>query len=276
MSERAPFSVLLSTYGGDDAAELDSALASVFDQSVRPDELLVVVDPTTGSPVRDVLDAYEGRYPKRVELRELAEPRGLGGALRVGVRRCRNELVARMDTDDISVPERFETQLAFFERNPDVDVVGGYVAEFADDPADVLSVREVPTDPAAVERSARFRCPLNHPTVMFRKPAVLAAGNYREWRGLEDYDLWMRVLSDGGTIANVPEVLLKMRAGDDLYDRRGGAGYLRSEIALFAEFYDRGYLSLPELLVNVCVRVPLRLSPSRLRRAVYERRLRSS
>lgn len=263
-------SVLLPVYAGDDAPALDAALASMAEQTRPAEELLVVRDGPVPGPVERVLDRWRGAYPGRFRIVGTAENRGLGNALRVGVERCSHGLVARMDADDVSVADRLETQVAHLRTNPGVDVLGGYVGEFTDDPADIDAVRRVPRTHEEISRFARFRSPMNHATVVFRRDRVLAAGNYRRVDPLEDYDLWVRLLLDGATFANVPRVLVRAQAGPDLYERRGGLGYARAEFRRQVEFLDRGFLDGRQFARNLVTRVPVRLVPRRVRRHVYQ------
>jgi glycosyltransferase involved in cell wall biosynthesis len=263
------FSVLLSVYQGDDPDQLDAALASCFRQTREPDELLIVEDETLTDPLDAVIDSWERERPEQVRRHPLSENRGLGEALRAGIRECRHPLVARFDADDINVETRFERQCAYMAAHPEVDVLGGYIAEFTDDPETPHSRREVPTAHEDIRRWARFRNPFNHMTVMLRREAVLSAGNYRPVMPLEDYDLWARLLCDGATVRNLPEVLVKVRAGDEMIARRGGLAYARADASLQWDFYRRGFISLPVLLLNLATRVPLRLVPGSLRRRLY-------
>ncbi|WP_121744672.1 glycosyltransferase [Natronorubrum halophilum] len=258
------FSVLMPVYHGDDPSQLDVAVRSVIDQSVRPDEIVIVEDGPLTRELSAVLDSYERECEGRLSRYRLRENVGIGNALRAGVTRCEHELVARMDADDISVPDRFERQLAVFERRPDVDVVGGYIAEFDDDPNDRYARRIVPTNHASIAARARFRNPMNHITVMARRRAILDAGNYRDFLGMEDYDLWVRMLSNGSTFANVPSVLAAARI-DRRYSQRGGIDVARAEARLQRSFYRSGFIDAPIFLYNLLTRVTLRLLPGRIR-----------
>jgi hypothetical protein len=176
-----------------------------------------------------------------------------------------------MDADDISVPSRFERQIGFLKENPDIDIVGGYIEEFDTDPNYPIARREVPPTHEGIEQMARFRSPMNHGTVMFNKEAVLHAGNYRAVDRMEDYDLWIRMLIDGATFANIPEVLVKVRAGEEMYGRRGGWEYAREEIRTQIEFYRREFTPFPVFLFNIFTRTFLRLIPDTIRREIYQR-----
>jgi hypothetical protein len=174
-----------------------------------------------------------------------------------------------MDADDISVPSRFELQLEFFRENPSYDVVGGQLEEFRSDPDSPTARREVPTEHDEIVQRARYRSPMNHGTVMFRRGAVLRAGNYRAVDRMEDYDLWVRMFLAGTKFANLPEVLLKARAGEEIYGRRGGLEYAREEVRTQVEFFRRGFTPAPVFLFNLFTRTTLRLLPDRVRGRVY-------
>ncbi|TYT60273.1 glycosyltransferase [Natrialba swarupiae] len=274
-TDRPPFSVLMSVYRDETADHVRTALESVFDQSKPPDEVLIVEDGPLSLDLEAVITTFETRYPDTVRTISLPTNRGLGVALRAGVKACSNDLIARMDGDDIAVETRFQDQLAYLSDNPEVDVLGGYVMEFNSNPDESGRVRDVPSDAERVRSVARFRCPVNHPTVMFRREAVLEAGNYRSFRSMQDYELWMRMLSEGYTIENLPTVLVKCRTGNDLFDRRGGLGYARTELRIQRELLERGSVSPLVFLLNVAIRTPLRLTPNAVRKRVYQALLRS-
>lgn len=280
IEDPTPLSVLLSTYEGDSATELSAAIESVVDQTVAPSEIVLVEDGPLSDDLRACVDGWLDAHPELFVVHRLETNRGLGRALREGVRACSHDVIARMDSDDVCVDTRFETQLRYLDRHPDVDAVGGYMVEFDETPdadADEAAgrrVRTVPTDPAAVRRAAKFRSPINHPTVMYRKGAVLSAGNYRSLRSMQDYDLWVRMLVDGATITNLPEVLVRTRAGDDLYARRGGIEDARIDYRLCRDFLRIGFIGYPTFALNLTTRLLVRALPNRLRAAVYRRFLR--
>ena len=264
------FSVLICVYEKDDPEHFRLALQSVIDQTVVPDELLLVADGPLTDSLRSVVGDFQSEYPDIVRVVQLETNQGLGAALQTGIEECTQDIVARMDADDVAVSDRFEQQLEYLSSNPDVDVVGGYIGEFQDDPEEINQVREVPLEADEVESFSRFRCPTNHPTVMFRREPVLEAGNYRPLRTQQDYELWMRMLSQGYTIENLPEVLVRCRAGEDLYDRRGGLEYAQLEYSLQREFMQLGAITRFEFIRNLLLRIPIRLIPNRVRAAIYK------
>jgi len=262
-------SVVLPTYRGDAPSELERAIDSLIDQTVPPAELLIVEDGPLTDGLESVITERAEEFPTTVRTHRIERNQGLGNALRVGVENCTHDIVARMDADDISFPSRLERQLEFLVEHPEVDIVGGQIEEFDSEPGESIAVRRVPTSHEDIERTARFRSPMNHGTVMFRKQTVLDAGNYRPVERMEDYDLWIRMFLDGATFANLPDVLLKVSAGERMYSQRGGWTYAREEVRTQVEFYRRGFVPLPVFLFNVLSRTTLRLLPDRARGAIY-------
>ncbi|MFU8867004.1 glycosyltransferase [Natronococcus sp.] len=277
IEEKNPkISVLISLYAGDQPEHVDTAFESIFWQTRQPDEVVVVTDGPIGTTLTETVEEWERKHPEIITIVSLSENQGLGRALQAGLQKCSYELVARMDADDIAVPERFEKQVDFMTSNPDIDVLGGYIAEFADDPSEIETVRSVPTDPAEIATHASYRNPLNHPTVMFRKSTVLAVGGYDDWKSMQDYELWMRLLNSGYTLANIPDVLVKARAGAGLYDRRGGLGYAMTEYHIQHRFLKNGHIRPARFVLNLILRIPIRIAPKFVRKFVYTTLLRKN
>lgn len=272
-----PFSVSLCIYDGDSCEHLNEALISIVWQSRLPAEIVIVVD----GPVRSELDVVIEKFAeceKTAKIVRLEKNMGHGDARRTGLENCSYEIVALMDADDISLPDRFEKQLARFEVNPELSVAGGSIEEFqiVNGEKRVCSVRELPETDAEIKSILKWRCPVNQPTVMFRKSAVQAAGGYVDWFCNEDYYLWVRMVLDGAIFENVPDVVLQFRVQDDTYRRRGGLRYFLSEAKL-QYFIFRNGLSNPFILAwNVVVRFGVQvLCPPALRKVLYTRAYRS-
>jgi glycosyltransferase involved in cell wall biosynthesis len=262
-----PFSLLVPVYDGDRPDHIRRAMRSaVDDQTVRPDQVVIVRD----GPVRDelarCLDELQRATPVPVTFVPLRVNRGLGPALDQGLAASWFDVIARMDADDVAMPHRFEVELPLIA---DADIVGAGLYEFVADTNDIVGQRVPPTDPAQIRRYARMHDPFNHPTVVYRRQAVLAAGGYGDLPLMEDYALFARMMADGARPANVAEPLVFYRVGAEAFRRRGGARLLRSELRLQHEFLRRGFTSPPEYLRNVIVRGGYRLIPWWLRRAVY-------
>ncbi|CAB3830692.1 UDP-Gal:alpha-D-GlcNAc-diphosphoundecaprenol beta-1,3-galactosyltransferase [Achromobacter aegrifaciens] len=268
------FSVLMSVYAGERSAWLDQALASLAASTVWPAEIVLVQDGPLGKDLVEVIERYLAVLP--MTLVPLERNIGLGPALSAGLSVCRQEWVARFDTDDVLEPDRFERQLAYLREHPAVDIVGGWIREFESDPEwEEGKVRRVPETHQALLAYARRRNPFNHMTVMFRRELAMAHGGYQGERLYEDYALWVRMLRGGAVAANIPGVLVKARAGQDMFQRRGGLGYVRSEAVVQWSFYRCGFIGPWRLALNLAQRLPVRILPRTVRRWVYQRFLRA-
>ena len=265
------FSVLLSVYIRELPENLNQSLYSIFCQSLQPDEVIVVEDGKLTSELYEILDLYKQKYTifKTVSL---PVNQGLGKALNEGLKHCSHALVARMDTDDIAKPERFEKQVKIFQKHPEVDVVGSWIDEFEGDISHVVSVRRLPECHEDILSFAKKRNPINHPVVMFRKGAVFAAGGYQHFPLFEDYYLWVRMLMNGAKFYNIQESLLYFRSSPDMFKRRGGLKYVGTEVR-FQNFLLRShFISFPRYVQNVIIRVVTRIMPNRWRAFLYKKK----
>lgn len=271
----SPFSLLIPVYHGDDAGQFLTAVRSVTtSQTVRPAETVVVVDGPVGDDINAAIDTLALEV-EGLKIVPLPKNGGLGPALAEGMLHCTYELVARMDADDIAVPDRFEHQLAYMEQHPDVAVAGGQIAEFIGDEQNIVAYRNVPLEPAACRRYYRDRDPLNHMTVMLRRSAVLAVGNYQAWHLDEDSYLWGRLLAAGYEVGNVPQVLVHVRVGEQMYARRGGWRYFKSDMGMLRWKRRQGLTSWPHYAWNWLVRFTVYVTlPNKARAAVFNNLLR--
>ncbi len=276
-----PFSVLLPVYHGDVPEHLRRSFASVATaQTLPPAEIVVVRDGPVGPELAATLAELRSASTVPVQVVELPENVGLARALTAGLDRCTHEVVARQDADDVSRPDRFATQVSLVVGaggRPGLDIVGSAIEEFELDQqidaalagSNVGMVRVPPLSAAEIGRAARFRSPFNHPSVVYRKSAVAAAGGYEDVPLMEDYWLFVRMLAGGARALNVREPLVLYRVGAGAYARRGGLRLLRSELALQRRFRAIGFTTTPQMLRNVVLRGGYRLVPEPLRRAAY-------
>lgn len=271
-----PFSVAMSIYKNDNPKWFDRALRSItVEQSVKPNEIVIVVD----GPVPDCIKIVIAKYQcictdLGIKLRILWQSinKGLGIALKIAVLNCTNELIARMDSDDISIPVRFEHQLIFLATNPEVMIVGGQIEEFIGSKSNNVGKRLVPVTDTDLKKFMQKRCPFNHMTVMFRKKAVIAVGNYKDWFLNEDYYLWIRLAEEKYIFANLSEVLVHVRVGVDMYRRRGGIKYFKSEMAIQKFMFQKKIISAPRYMINVLERAIVQvLIPNHLRGIIFRK-----
>jgi glycosyltransferase involved in cell wall biosynthesis len=195
---------------------------------------------------------------------------GLGCLRARGVENCSCELIACMDSDDISCPDRCEKQLAVFKNNPDFAIVGGIVAEFLDTPKNIASYRFVPENHVDIIKFAKFRNPFNQPSVMFRKSIILDVGNYNiSYKNSEDYELWFRVLKNGYTGYNIPEPIVYFRAGEQLIEHRGEKKHYQSYIKLKKQMRNEKFINLFDYQIAIIIHTVFYYSPLFLKKLIY-------
>lgn len=267
----SPFSVLLPVYAGDRAPFFRRAVESVtVDQTLRPDELVVVRDGPVGDELAGVLDAVaSGAVTGGVPVRVVALDAnvGLARALEAGLAACTHEIVARADADDISLPHRFAVQVPLVSDG--LDLLGSAITEFEDDEDAPGMVRRLPSSAPEIAAMARFRDPFNHPSVVYRRSAVADAGGYVHVDKMEDYWLFARMVQRGARVANVAEPLVKYRVGAGAYGRRGGRSMLGSELRLQRLMLRSGFTTPRQFVRNIVVRGGYRFVPASLRRVAY-------
>lgn len=262
------FSLLLPVYARDDPAQLVRAFRSAVDeQTLRPTEAVIVRDGPVPESLERLLAELVATSPVPAKVLALPENIGLADALTQGLEVCAHDVVARMDADDVALPERFAKQLALLDTG--FDLVGSGLYEFVDDEQVTIGVRTPPTGEEHIRRYARFHDPFNHPTVVYRRSAVQAAGGYVPVGLMEDYWLFARMLANGARAENIPEPLVKYRVGAGAYKRRGGLQQLRAELRLQRLMRRARITSRAEMVRNVVVRGGYRLVPEALRKVAY-------
>lgn len=272
------FSVLMSIYFKEKPAYFRLSLDSIVNQTLFPSEIVLIKD----GPLTDELDLiikeFDKKYPSVFKIIDLPVNKGLGNALSIGVLKCSNELIARMDTDDISVLSRFKKQVDFLTENPHIDLVGSNVEEFNFVPHDLNRYRKMPKKNGNLLKYSKFRNPVNHPTVMFRKSKVIDAGNYKsDILFFEDFSLFIRMLANGSNIYNIQDSLLNFRTGIgiDVIKRRSGMIYLKNEWKFAKLSFKIGHINFLEWLFYVATKLPLRLFPPKIILFVYNKFLRN-
>jgi glycosyltransferase involved in cell wall biosynthesis len=264
------FSVSMCVYKNDNPEHFKEALESVINQTRQPDEIVLVVDGPIPKSVNEVIINYKSntffkviRLPKNV---------GHGNSRRIGLENCSYKLIALMDADDICVHDRFEKQLMCFSEDKKLSIVGSNIKEFIDSVGNVIGIREVPQDDSEIKSYMKKRCPLNHMTVMFKHFDVETAGGYLDWYYNEDYYLWIRMYLNGATFKNLNDSLVYVRVGEEMYQRRGGWKYFKSEASLQGYMFNHGIINIVRYIYNVAIRLILQvLLPNRLRGFVFKK-----
>lgn len=263
------FSVSMCVYGKDNPDYFKLAVESVLNQTIKPSEIVLVVD----GPVPEKLDLFIKTFAENplFNIIRLEKNQGHGIARRTGLDNCSYDLVALMDADDLSVNNRFELQLNKFKEIKDLDIVGGNISEFIECPQKIIGRRIVPESDLEIKAYLRKRCPMNQVTVMFKKESVQKVGGYVDWYCNEDYYLWIRMVLAHMRFANVPDILVNVRVGKDMYKRRGSWKYFKSESKIQWLLLKKKLISLPQFLYNVLLRFCLQvLMPNGLRGVIFK------
>lgn len=272
--ELEKFSVLMSVYIKERPEYLEQSLASnLVNQSLIPDEFVLICDGELTPELEEVIEKYQALFPEIFKVYR-KENGGLGRALNFGLPKCTYNLVARADSDDICKEHRYATQVRFMSEHPEYGMTSSWVDEFVNTPGDYQMKRVVPETPEEVLRYAKSRCPVNHPSVMFRKAEVLAAGGYQTKYFPEDFFLWIKMLQNGCKVYNIQESLVWFRFSLDTFKRRGGWSYAVDEAMTQINVYKMGFIGIPTLIKNIAIRFTTRLLPNSIRSWIYTRLLR--
>lgn len=264
-----PFSVLLSLYKKENPKYLKEAIESIFSQTVKSDDIVLIEDGRLPKDLEDVVCDYERLHPELHVVR-FEKNRGLGVALNEGIKYCKHDIIARADTDDINHKDRFERELKILSQHPEYTLVSSWIDEFIDTPQNVRSQRRLPEMPEEIYKYGKHRCPVNHPVAMYRRNAVESVGGYQTDLFPEDYHLWMKMLKAGCKFYNIQDSLLSFRYNPETIKKRGGWRYAIDETKTqWKAFRQLRYLSFTDLCFNVSIRFITRIVPYPLRQFVY-------
>lgn len=268
-TKHLPFSVLLSLYKKENPKYLKEALDSIFCQTVRSDDVVLVEDGLLPDNLEVVVRDYERQYHELHVVR-FEQNRGLGVALNEGMRYCKHDIIARADTDDINHPDRFEQELKVLLEHPEYDLISAWIDEFVDNPKQIHSQRRLPEKPEDIYKYGKHRCPVNHPVAMYRKKAVEKVGGYQTDLFPEDYYLWMKMLKAGYKFYNIQDSLLSFRYNPETIKKRGGWRYAVDEAKTqWKAYHQLHYLSIADFCFNVSIRFTTRIFPNKLRQFIY-------
>nr|WP_278769556.1 glycosyltransferase [Limosilactobacillus mucosae] len=264
------FSVLMSVYKNEKSTYLNASLKSIENQTVVPNEIILVEDGPLTKELYEVVDTHRNKFGEGFKVVVLNKNQGLGNALRIGTKYVSTKWIARMDTDDIAVPNRFELQLREVEKNPQLAVIGGQVDEFEGSIDNIVGKRIVPCSQVDIYKFIKWRSPFNHPTVMINKTMLEKVGGYENKGKLEDYFLWAKILAKGYPVRNLSQVLVHMRVDSGMYGRRGEFKNLKPIIELRNFLYKNGLVTLTERYIGNTIMIMNIIIPSKLRKVIYE------
>lgn len=265
------FSVLMSIYYKESKENFIDAIESIYDkQQLKPNEIILTKDGPLTPELDSLVEEYERKLSGVLKVYPIEHNVGLGNALNYGLTKCSYELVARMDTDDIALPQRFQRQIAFMKEHPAVDVSGAALEEFDQYPGDLKTIRFSKENHDSLVSYSKSRNPLNHPTTIYKKSAVIAAGSYIDMPGHEDYYLWIRMILNGAKLANINETFLYFRIGNGMVNRRSGIQYIQHERQFLKAIKALGYINSFQFWALLSLKAPLRLIPPRMLSLLYK------
>ncbi|MBO5280286.1 MAG: glycosyltransferase [Clostridia bacterium] len=268
------YSILTTLYKNDSPEYLKQSIDSMLEQTVLTDDYVIVADGPLTPELDSVLASYAGQYPF-INLVRLPENGGLGVALREGLKHCKNELVARLDADDLSMPERCEMQLSLFEKEDDLAMVGSDMLEFADDPNVISDRKKMPTEPDEIYRYGKRRNPFNHSSVMYKKSVIESVGSYSTMRRSQDVELWSKLLYAGHKCRNIGIPLIKFRCGDTRVKRKKKWSNVKSDLKIFRNNYKMGYAGFFDYMYVCITQIGFFILPSKLAGYLYMKLFRS-
>lgn len=263
----------MSVYKKDRAEWLSQAIDSILHQSTPSDDIIIVIDGPLTFELNKTVQHYHAN--STITIVRLKKNRGLGNALNIGIAKAKHELIARMDADDVATEKRCELQVAKFRESPNIDIIGGQIAEFVDNPDNIVAYRKVPLDHDGIKQFSRRRSPFNHPTVMFRKSVIQEIGGYDVSAiRIEDYDLWLRALASGAQCVNLDTVLLYYRSTQDAMKRRKTFTSFKNHIQARARFYNRKHISLMDFTYGVITQTTLFVIPASFADKLFKKAVR--
>jgi glycosyltransferase involved in cell wall biosynthesis len=266
-----PFSVIMPFYKADKPEHVSDAIESLFTQSLRADEVVLIQDGPVTEALIEMVEQWKKKMPE-INHVILEQNQGLSAALNAGIKAAKHEWLARMDADDICEPERFEEQLALIHQQPDLAIQGSWITEFDEDMQREIAVRKLPETHDEILKYAKWRCPFNHMTVMYRKSAIDKLGAYKNYGAVgDDYELWARFLVNGHKSANIQRSLVKARTGTDFYNkRRRGWKYFKNEVREVNDLYRLGLIGPLLWLFHVSIKAVVRFSPPFVVKFIYK------
>ncbi|WP_426578371.1 glycosyltransferase [Xenorhabdus stockiae] len=266
-SNKIPFSVLMSLYKKEKPDYLSLCLESLYSQTLQAKEIVLVFDGDISIELENIVLEWKNKLP--IKIIKIKKNVGLGMALNLGLLQCSNNIIARMDTDDICLPDRFMKQITYINQHPDIAVLGSNVIECDENMSSSIGKKSLPTTYENILKFIKKRCPFNHMSVVFRKDSILNSGNYQHHELMEDYNLWIRVISNGYKVENLSERLLKVRAGNSMIKRRRGLNYIKSEYRLANLKIEHNIDNLIPAYIILIKRSLIRILPTLLLSILY-------
>lgn len=266
-----PYTVCLSVYKNDCPKYFLAAIRSVAQQTIMPYEIILTIDGPISSELEESIVLFQKEYPSLRIIRFL-DNKGHAAARQAAIEAAKTDLIAIMDSDDISISNRMELELQYLQQHPEVDIVGGQIEEFIENESNIVGKRVVPLQDGNIKKYLKKRCPMNLVTVFFKKDAIQRVGGFIDWYCEEDYYLWIRMAEAGCVFANIDKTLVFVRVGNEMYQRRGGWKYFKSEEKIQRYMFTHKLIRFHTYLYNTIIRFILQvLMPNKLRGFIFQK-----
>ncbi|AOM41732.1 glycosyltransferase [Xenorhabdus hominickii] len=267
-NNKIPFSILMSLYKNENTKYLYKCLESLYEQKLQAEEIIIVFDGDIGIELETIVFEWKSKLP--IKIVRIEKNVGLGQALNLGLLQCNNNIIARMDTDDICLPDRFIKQIPYIYQHQDIAVLGSNIFEYDEEISSLISQKSIPISHEDILKFIKKRNPFNHMSVVFRKNMIINSGSYQHHNLMEDYNLWIRVVSNGYKVENLPDRLLKVRAGNSMIKRRRGLDYIGSEYKLAKLKIENNIDNLTSIYMIFLQRSLIRILPISLLSTLYK------
>ncbi|MGN1114581.1 MAG: glycosyltransferase [Oscillospiraceae bacterium] len=268
------YSILMSVYSGEKPEYLKASLESMFNQTYQSDDLVLVCDGPLTKELDEVIGSFEVKYPDIFRVIRSEKNVGTGQCANIGIDACRHELIAKMDSDDIALENRFEKQISAMSKYPEINMCGGFIQEFDTDTGENIAVKKTPEDDAAIHQYAKRRNPFNNQTLIFKKSLAKSVGGYSDIKRCEDYEFVVRMLDSGGVGMNIQDVLVKYRVSANNYERRSNWNNTRSFIAVRWRIFRMGYSNIIDFIIPCLMQLGIFILPKSLTGKIYKKFLR--
>ena len=269
------FSVLISIYFKEQPQHFNSCMESIWDhQTLKPSEIIMIEDGPLTAELDQIIAQWQEKIGAILKVTKLAKNVGTGKAKNIGLQQCTHEIVCIVDTDDISVPDRFEKQVKLLSENQDVTICGGQIVEFSSNINQPSGMRKVPLSNAELIKYAQKQSPFNNMTIAYKRTKILEVGGYQHHMWMEDYNLFLRVIAKGYKVQNLDDILVYARIDNGMHARRKGLEYIKSEKQLLNLKKQLKLQNPIHANMLFLIRSAFRLMPSSLLGKIYNTFLR--
>ena len=264
----------MTVYDKELPANLNESLESMLMQTYPPEELVLVCDGALTCELNIIAKSFQSEFRDTIKIIRTDENAGAGTANNAGIKACSCQIIIKMDSDDISLPDRCAKQIMLFAMHPELDIVGTFVEEFDSGTGETVSIKKMPVKQEQILKYARRRNPFNRQTIAFKKAAAVKAGGYSDLKLCEDYEFIVRMLQNGAVGQNIPETLVRYRTYGGDFKKRGSWKQTKGFIKVRRIIHSSGFSSFADMVIPCALQLGLFILPSSFTGWVYKKILR--